>query len=532
MFSNTSLPRKKRTTCSNKNKLFLFFLAVVLMAGFTLVSEVRPASAAGTLNTCTSFNLIVAMSGGGLVKFNCNGVIYFGGTFPVSGNVTLDASGHNVTLSGPQLFNILPGGSLTLKNITLTNQGLPKNYQQKGGIIINSGKLITNGVTFKDSRVYTAGGAIYNLGTADISGSAFKNNQASDSGGAIANMGGILNLSGTTFEHNQAGKNGGAVYSKGGSLNISYSVFTANKATYYLSEGGAVYNDQESKLTSDGATFESNTVNNGRGGALSTYGPTFLNNSVFKWNGDQYLFQGGGTDGGAIYTKSPAFKVEYANFQANYATRGGAIFNANSAIISKVTVNYNSATNGGGFYNEGGDGNSVRVLNSTFVSNQVSQQGGAIYGYQGAITIINSTISGNMAYGSASAGASIYSNGIPVYLFNSILNTPQGGKNCAGSPVMDLGDNIQFPGASCGQGIQSVNPLLAPLAYNGGVYSYMTMALLPGSPAINHGNNFVCTALPMDGKDGRGLSRTTSGNCDIGAYEVQPVVPGQAPGQK
>ena len=58
-----------------------------------------------------------------------------------------------------------------------------------------------------------------------------------------------------------------------------------------------------------------------------------------------------------------------------------------------------------------------------------------------------------------------------------------------------------------------INPLLAPLADNGG--RTRTHLPLTGSPAIDSGNAFGETA------DQRGFTRTVNGTTDIGAVEVQ-----------
>jgi hypothetical protein len=61
-----------------------------------------------------------------------------------------------------------------------------------------------------------------------------------------------------------------------------------------------------------------------------------------------------------------------------------------------------------------------------------------------------------------------------------------------------------------------IDPLLGPLADNGG--PTLTMALLPGSPAIDAGDN---TDAPMWDQRGPGFRRIVNGTIDIGAYEVQ-----------
>ena len=62
---------------------------------------------------------------------------------------------------------------------------------------------------------------------------------------------------------------------------------------------------------------------------------------------------------------------------------------------------------------------------------------------------------------------------------------------------------------------QPLNPLLAPLGNYGG--PTQTMALLPGSPAIDAGNNALIPAGVTT--DQRGLARIVDGIVDIGAFE-------------
>src|SRR5262249_13961443 len=66
--------------------------------------------------------------------------------------------------------------------------------------------------------------------------------------------------------------------------------------------------------------------------------------------------------------------------------------------------------------------------------------------------------------------------------------------------------------------IPSGNANLGPLADNGG--STFTHALLPGSQAIDTGDDAVCAAAPVNGVDQRGVHRPQGAHCDTGAFEA------------
>jgi hypothetical protein len=95
--------------------------------------------------------------------------------------------------------------------------------------------------------------------------------------------------------------------------------------------------------------------------------------------------------------------------------------------------------------------------------------------------------------------------------------------------VTSLGDNlVGDPSGATGftqpPDLLGVNPLLAPLGNYGGPTP--TMALLPGSPAINAGSNAL--AVDPSGNplltDQRGLPRIVNGTVDIGAFESSGFV--------
>ena len=81
-------------------------------------------------------------------------------------------------------------------------------------------------------------------------------------------------------------------------------------------------------------------------------------------------------------------------------------------------------------------------------------------------------------------------------------------------------------GDQVGTAASPIDPLLAPLGDYGG--PTQTMALLPGSPAIDKGDNTLVPIDPSTGlpvtTDQRGFTRVVNGTVDIGAFEDQVVV--------
>jgi hypothetical protein len=182
----------------------------------------------------------------------------------------------------------------------------------------------------------------------------------------------------------------------------------------------------------------------------------------------------------------------------NSAKVGGAICNGGLLTIIRSTFNNNTALEargGGAIFNYG----VLHVANSTFSGNTAAGGvGGAIHngelvGLTGGAQIDNSTISGSSAaFGQSPGGAINNKPGLPIYVQNTIIaaNHPQ---NCGGSPLETEGFNLSSD-RSCdldGAGdLNGVDPDLGQLQNNGG--PTWTMALRPGSPAIDAGNRSGC----------------------------------------
>ena len=146
------------------------------------------------------------------------------------------------------------------------------------------------------------------------------------------------------------------------------------------------------------------------------------------------------------------------------------------AVPPKTTSHYS----GGGIYNSG----TMTVSNSTFSSNSADRGGGIRN--RNTLTVSNSTFSGNS--GAVSGGGINNFDGLVTLKNTIVANSPDGG-NCAGI-ITDGGGNLSFPDAHC-PGINN-DPVLEILQNNGGPTE--TMALGPGSAAIDAANDAICAA--------------------------------------
>ena len=165
--------------------------------------------------------------------------------------------------------------------------------------------------------------------------------------------------------------------------------------------------------------------------------------------------------------------------------QGGGIVDAGVAVLTNVTVSGNSVPgNGtGGVYNPNDD---LTITNSTITGNSATHTGG--FRSLSTATIKNTIVANNIGPDCSGNVGSITS----------------AGHNLDSDNTCDLTAGGDLPG---------VNPMLGPLADNGG--PTQTRALLPGSPAIDAGDNNGCPPT-----DQRGVARPSGDSCDIGAFEA------------
>jgi hypothetical protein len=184
------------------------------------------------------------------------------------------------------------------------------------------------------------------------------------------------------------------------------------------------------------------------------------------------------------------------------AANGGAVFasSASAVGVTNSTFAYNSATAGGGFF-EFNDGltNAVSFLNSTIAQNT----GGGILVTSEFSTrptllpVLENTLVAGNTFGDDVQGM-VQSNG------HNLIENPTGVSGLTSGDIT-------------GQG-----PRLGLLEDNGGLL--LTLALLPGSPAIDAGDSAVATAAGLT-TDQRGplFARISGATVDIGAFEAQTL---------
>jgi hypothetical protein len=232
---------------------------------------------------------------------------------------------------------------------------------------------------------------------------------------------------------------------------------------------------------------------------------------------DGLTITGGRADDGGGISNSGTLALGSCAITGNETTsndpsgRGGGIYSEGTLTIGASLIDANSARQGGGVYSVG----SLTIEDGTVFGNSGVGGGGGVYNEGGTLTVIASTISGN----SAVSGGGVYSDGPAASIEDSIVagNSASGGPGPDASGLFSTqGYNlVGKPDGSTGWGDNDrlgVDPLLAPLGDYGG--PTMTMALLPGSPAIDAGTGNGAPAT-----DQRGVSRPQGAGYDIGAFE-------------
>lgn len=206
---------------------------------------------------------------------------------------------------------------------------------------------------------------------------------------------------------------------------------------------------------------------------------------------------------------------------------GGGIA-AHAAEISYSTISDNYAFMGGGAvlgFVYGPFAESV-ILQSTISNNAAHTGAGGLVSTDPLLKIWNSTIAFNTAqaevFGPSCGGVFAFGGEQYVSLRSSIIanNTIAGVEadlceTDVTAQIVGFGNLVVASNKPLPPDTLRLDPLLAPLSSNGG--RTLTHALLPGSPAIDAGNN----TRYLD-YDQRAAPRVVGSSADIGAFEMQP----------
>lgn len=477
-----------------------------------------------------------------------------------------------ITLSGLTIANGRLGSALASLGAGIYNTSL-------GTLNINDSVITTNTIAAINNPAAGAGIAHDTAGTLNITGGSITNNTLStndneltSSGAGLAVLsGGQVNLTGVTVTGNQATHGSTPVSFFGGAiLNASTAAFnltgcnvsnntitsTAISPGAPRTGGAAMANLVSGSVTIRNSIFDGNVAT----GAERTVGGAFVNVSDGSVTIDRVVFSNnraavaaGGVEasgGGLANASTGSITITDTGFTSNQATAenafGGGLANLSTATVTASSSAFSGnvtdssatgrASSGGGVYNGGG---TLNLTNCTVANNTNSgrgQAGGGIASRGPAntrLSLVNCTIAGN----TSGDGGGVFTDTTGNTAINTIIanNTAASGPDVSGtfvsSPVFghnligksngSTGFTNGVNGNQVGTIAAPLNPLLGPLAENGG-YT-LTMSLQSGSPAIDKARATVTT-------DQRGVTRpmdnpaippaTNGDNSDIGAFEV------------
>jgi hypothetical protein len=336
-------------------------------------------------------------------------------------------------------------------------------------------------------------------------------------------------VSGLTITHGKAAF-GGGVASLGNRVTLDHVTITNNTADY--GGGVGVGGAPASSLTIQNTSITGNTSLNDAGGVFVYYpaGPTLIEDTIVSGNHSAGAGGGIAVDATGVFPEATgAITIRRTTISGNTAdTLGGGlstgIASGQQLLIESSTISGNTTPGlGGGAYFHNTNG-AVTITDSTIAGNTGSSGGGIAAGSTAPLSLRFSTVAGNTAV-SPAGGGNIANTASAVLLNDSIVadGVATANPDVSGTFVSSY-SLIETPGTAgitAGAGtITGVDPQLGPLANNGGP----TRTKLPAatSPAVDAGNPAYA---PPPATDQRGLPRLAGFRVDMGAVELQAVVP-------
>ena len=405
------------------------------------------------------------LSEGGLLRFEADGVVTFTNAIKLAYNMSLDANGHLVVLSGggtTRLFEVQTNVSFTASGITFGDgrnvgtNGPNTTAPQPGGDGCGAGILNLGGILSLTNCVLTnffAQGGDAGVGPPTI-------NLAPGGrglGAAICSLGGRVTLASCQLADNVAvgGQGnadqapgmisrlrgaalGGGIFSDGADCEIQGTTFARNEA-----RGG------DARLLASGGFTQ---AGDGAGGAIAIaranlhLAASLCASNTAAGPGCPTNCAGAGSGhGGALFLETNAVALlEQTSFGENLALgggselsgnaaqgRGGAVFNGGALELRGCAVRFNTAQGGSSNPSGQGLGGGVAslgslILNACTLNNNLAEggngadtstngvmasgapgTGGGIYSMLGSLAATNSTWASNSARGGSGANGSV-----------------------------------------------------------------------------------------------------------------------------
>jgi predicted outer membrane repeat protein len=409
------------------------------------------------------------------------------------------------------------GGIYSAGLITITGGLVEGNQAANGGglyltyTVSASTAVLTDTVVRHNRAVDGAlgwGGGILAAGGTGLTlfGGEVFSNTARRGGGIAAEAGsGVGIFSQAAIRENYAsamsGGGGGGVY-HAGQLFLGYSSIAANVAR---DVGGGIYSAFPGEARLTGAYMSGNRGSLGGGMYYAGFGQLQVIGSLITGNASQ----GGG---GLYLARSTVIRDSTLSQNRSGSGAGVEVAAPNQLMLLSSTLVSNSASiYGGGIYV---NLNASAVLeNATLSGNRADVQGGGLRS-GGTSSLYHVTLNENSA---PDGGGLSVAAGRPLTLTNVIVANSTAGGNCGGTVAFDKyslsSDNTCLLAGTGSH--NNADPLLGPLMNHGGP----TQVHLPAaeSPAVDGvaGNDALLV-------DQRGVARPQGGGYDIGAVEYAP----------
>ncbi len=498
-----------------------------------------------------------------------------------AGSLTIEGNGATfIQTTVNRIFHVEFGATLNLDSVRLQNGNI---VDGDGGTILNRGVLRLDDVDIWNSGVSTGnGGAIYNKGTLIVDDSDIFNATLGN-GDGVALFSALTSTVVWTDSDVRAssltGTAGNGIIYNAGAFNMIGRSLYSNSGTsviYNANTGNMIIDDVRINFNDDAALenrgmlamLDSEIADNGNqssgaAGGLKNYADVDVFGSEFRnnWFYNVYNGQNGEMSLRSINNSLGNYGVQNNGGDVSIedstinSVSVGIVQNSGSLIIqrsaiSQATTGITIASGEVEIYRSGIYGNTkngiilsdgeLLIAASTISGNRgllqtgadtyVPTEGGGLAIYQGDVTLFDSTITQNT--GLQGGGVWVYSDGLTyatVTLQNTIVAGNSVPENATGPDIYGplILNGVNFIGSSRGavltgsMDILSGNPLLAPLAANGGLA--LSHLPYPNSPLIDAG---LCSSGIVDQ---RGVARPFdleilpnkgfSNGCDIGAVE-------------